>query len=298
MKTTEHSPQCNKIKETISLEEFIDIIDSHPEAKSVIQCNLTVQDFGSFRKNIKKAFDSVKDENSGEVTTYIPGLSTYDANKWSVSFCSTDGQIVSLGDCEDMFTIQSVTKPIIYGITCDLVGSSEVHKYVGKEPSGFGFNKIVLSRGVLPHNPLINIGAIAVTSLIHPDLPISERFEACYSKYKALGAGLSRSSISFNNVVYLSEKQNGHRNYAIGHYLLNKGCINAASTSSMMEILELYFQLCSIEVDTTTASVMGATLANGGKNVFTGESNTGTVFIEKKSTDSKANLTLVTNKNK
>ena len=158
----------------------------------------------------------------------------------------------------------------MYGITCDLIGSAEVHKYVGKAPSGFGFNKIVLGRGDIPHNPLINIGAITVASLIHPDLPISERFNTCYSKYKAMGAGFSPSNMSFNNVVFLSEKQNGHRNYAIGHYLLNKGCINAASTSNLMEILELYFQMCSIEVDTGTAAIMGATLANGGKNVFTG----------------------------
>ena len=64
-----------------------------------------------------------------------------------------------------------------------------VHQHVGKEPSGFGFNKINLGAGNLPHNPLINTGAITVASLVHPDEPISERFEHCYSKYKRLASG-------------------------------------------------------------------------------------------------------------
>ncbi|KAL5265899.1 hypothetical protein ACHWQZ_G006528 [Mnemiopsis leidyi] len=266
-----HSLASNSLLSRISPDQLSTLLQDHPLALQVLTKGLVVGDFKTFKEDVIAAFDSVRKDGSGEITTYIPGLSTYDTNKWSVSFCSVDGQVVALGDYKDTFTLQSVTKPILYGIMCDAVGTDTVHRYVGKEPSGFGFNKIVLGYGDVPHNPLINIGAITVASLVLPDESISDRFEFCYSKYKDLACNMSPGGISFNNVVYLSEKHNGHRNYAIGHYLLNKGCIDASSTGRLMEILELYFQLCSIEVDTRTVAAMGATLANGGKNVFTGE---------------------------
>ena len=268
--TQHHSLVSKNLRTTIPPEEFTQLINGYAIAKQVLKGDLVVQDWTSFKEDLIAAYESLSDDNSGQITTYIPGLSSYDIDKWSVSFCSIDGQVLALGDYKDTFTLQSVTKPILYGITCDEVGSETVHKYVGKEPSGFGFNKIKLGYEEIPHNPLINIGAITVSSLVRPDDPISERFESCYAKYKQLASGFNPNGISFNNVVYLSEKHNGHRNYAIGHYLLNKGCINASSTSRLMEILELYFQLCSIEVDTRSVCTMGATLANGGRNVFTG----------------------------
>ena len=266
-----HSLASNNLRTTVSPDELTRILQEHPLAKQIIENDLVVQDFAGFKDDLIAAFDSVRLDNSGQITTYIPGLSTYDVNKWSVSFCSVDGQVIALGDYKDPFTLQSVTKPILYGVTCDEVGSETVHRYVGKEPSGFGFNKIKLGYGEVPHNPLINIGAITVSSLVRPQVAISERFQFCYAKYKNLASSFHPNGISFNNVVYLSEKQSGHRNYAIGHYLLNKGCIDASSTGRLMEILELYFQLCSIEVDTRSVAAMGATLANGGRNVFTGE---------------------------
>eukprot|EP00116_Pleurobrachia_bachei_P005648 sb/3465910/ len=258
------------LKVSVPKEEFELLVENNPFAKDVLTNSLVIPDFQDFSREVESAFLAEAEERSGEITTYIPGLSKYSLDNWAISFCSTDGQVMALGDYKERFTIQSCTKPLLYGIACDMVGIDKVHKHVGKEPSGFGFNKIALGHGDKPHNPLINIGAITVASLIRPEENSSERFETCYSKYNALAAGIRTRSLSFNNAVYLSERESGHRNYAIGHYLVNKGCIEG-TTSSLTEVLELYFQLCSIEADVRAVSVMGATLANGGKNVFTGK---------------------------
>lgn len=188
--TAQHpSLMSNSLRTTIPHQELKQILHGFALAKQVLRGDLVLQDFSSFKQILIDAYHSVCDDNSGEITTYIPGLSSYDNDKWSVSFCSVDGQVLALGDFKDTFTIQSATKPILYGITCDDVGSDFVHQYVGKEPSGFGFNKIKLGAKNLPHNPLINTGAITVASLVHPNEPISERFEHCYSKYKRLASG-------------------------------------------------------------------------------------------------------------
>jgi glutaminase len=66
--------------------------------------------------------------------------------------------------------------------------------------------------------------------------------------------------------VFASERQTGHRNRAIGHLLLNFGML----PSHVEEVLDLYFQQCSILVTARDLAMMAATLANGGVNPVTG----------------------------
>lgn len=263
-----YDPFNDHIRETIPKAEFSEIILETPIIQTILNGQLIVDDFEVFRSEFNEAFDECKSECSGEITTYIPGLSLYDNNKWAASLCTVDGQVHNVGDFEDLFTIQSTTKPIFYGIASDIVGADVIHQHVGKEPSGFGFNKIQVGHGDLPHNPLINTGAITISSLLLPDKPMSERFSYIMEKYTALAQGSTRN-VTFNNSVYLSEKHNGHRNYAIGYYLKDKGCLTAET--NLTDTLELYFQLCSIETDVSAMSVIAGALANGGRNVFTGE---------------------------
>ena len=61
-----------------------------------------------------------------------------------------------------------------------------VHKYVGKEPSGASFNQIVLDRENKPHNPMINAGAIMVSSLLHREDDAADRFDWLQSKYRSV----------------------------------------------------------------------------------------------------------------
>ena len=43
------------------------------------------------------------------------------------------------------FTVQSVSKPLTYGIVLDDLSPDVVHQYVGHEPSGVAFNSIGLN---------------------------------------------------------------------------------------------------------------------------------------------------------
>ena len=73
--------------------------------------------------------------------------------------------------------------------------------------------------------------------------------------------------IYVDNSIFMSERMTGHRNRAIGHLMLNFGMVGP----QIEESLELYFQQCSVLVNSRDLAVMGATLANGGVNPSTGQ---------------------------
>ena len=60
-------------------------------------------------------FEKVRRRDGGEVATYIPALAKADPDWFGVSLMTVDGGSYSLGDSEEPFTIQSVSKPFMYG---------------------------------------------------------------------------------------------------------------------------------------------------------------------------------------
>lgn len=51
----------------------------------------------------------------------------------------------SVGNTKVPFCMQSCVKPLEYAIAVHELGSEHVHRFVGKEPSGFKFNKLSLN---------------------------------------------------------------------------------------------------------------------------------------------------------
>ena len=168
--------------------------------------------------------------------------------------------------------MQSCCKPINYGIALENHSEEYVHKYVGREPSGQSFNELLLNKNGNPHNPLINSGAIMTSSMLFEDKKLPDRFDKLIEIWSKLSGNLYK--IGFNNSVYLSEKNTADRNYALCHFMneINENKpIGFPENTDINETLYLYFQSCSIEINTKILSIVAATLANGGINPFTGE---------------------------
>uniref|UniRef100_A0A7M4F1P9 glutaminase n=1 Tax=Crocodylus porosus TaxID=8502 RepID=A0A7M4F1P9_CROPO len=199
-----------------------------------------IPDFMSFTSHIDELYESAKKQSGGKVADYIPQLAKFSPDLWGVSLCTVDGQRHSVGDTKVPFCLQSCVKPLKYAISVNDLGTEYVHRYVGKEPSGLRFNKLFLNED---GNLVMNL--------------------------KIVNSCTFYQIFLFNIGMFQSERESGDRNFAIGYYLKEKKCFPEGT--DMVAILDFYFQLCSIEVTCESASVMAATLANGGFCPITGE---------------------------
>jgi glutaminase len=211
-----------------------------------------------FRSTLNDLYEKYRGIGDGKVADYIPELALADPNWFAISVVTVDGQTFDVGDHQQLFSIQSVSKPFMFGLALEDHGREEVLKKVGVEPTGEAFNAIVLDEvSNRPFNPLVNAGAIATADLVRGK-DFADRIKrtlAMFNRY------IGRE-VHIDNAIFLSERTTGHRNRAISHLMLNFGMV----TEQIPDSLELYFQQCSILVNAHDLAVMGATLANAGVN--------------------------------
>ena len=194
---------------------------------------------------------------AGDTASYIPELSKVNHDLFGLAVVTNTGEVFQAGDSSVKFTIQSASKPFIYGMALEEHGREFIRSRIGVEPSGEAFNSIVeLDKHThRPYNPMINSGAIAVSSFIQ-DKNGEKRLDRVlkvFSKY----AG---HNILIDEAVFDSEKKTAHRNRSIAHLLRHFEIIGDDIEAS----LDLYFKQCSILFDTKDLAFMAATLANGG----------------------------------
>lgn len=227
--------------------------------------HLVIPDFGTFRNRLIGQFDACREERGGEVASYIPQLARVDPEIYGLGLCTVDGQQASVGDDKEQFCVQSTCKPINYAIAHDLLGGA-LHQHVGREPSGQSFNELTLNPQGLPHNPMINSGAIMCASLIKPEWTLADRFDFMMQRWRSLTGG---RPAAFDNAVYLSEKATADRNFALAYFMRENKAF--PPDTDLIQTLDFYFQCCSITVDVRQLSVVAATLANGGICPLTNE---------------------------
>ena len=207
----------------------------------------------------------------GKPADYIPELGKADPNLFGIAIATVDGQVYAVGDTEIPFTIQSVSKPFMYGYALQHHGREAVLKHVGVEPTGEAFNSIVLDEVTnRPFNPMVNAGAIAVAELMR-GANQAERI----ANMLALFSSLAGRELEIDEAVFQSELTTGHRNRAIAYMMLNSGMIKRDPN----EVLDLYFRQCSVNVTARDLAIMAATLANDGANPLTGAAVLETQYV-------------------
>ena len=196
----------------------------------------------------------------GRVADYIPELSKANPETLGVYVIGSDGKHSWAGDCRQPFTLQSIVKPILLLQALLDNGVEAVQSRVGMEATGKPFDAINASDQALDSghiNPMVNMGAIVMCSLIHGS-SYAERFQRLLELTRRLaGAG----EISVDEAVYRSEKSHGSRNRALAYLLKSYGLLEG----DVEEVLDCYFRACSIQVDCRSLAHIGAVLSNRGR---------------------------------
>ena len=219
---------------------------------------------------VQEIYSNLLNNNAGKLADYIPQLSKVNPDLFGISICNVNGDMINIGDTSEFFCLQSMSKPLSYCIARQYHSSEYVHSHVGYEPSGRSFNAFELNNDKLPYNPLINAGAIMVSSLILPDEEPSSRFETVNMYYQKLSGNLDK--VGFDNSVYLSEQHHADRNISLAYYMReSKAFEKNVGPNEIDKHLNLYFQCCSVTINSKMGSVIAATLANGGVCPITNE---------------------------
>lgn len=202
--------------------------------------------------------------SEGTVAANIPELAKANPDWFGISVVGVDGRDFDIGDTEELFTIQSISKPFVYGLALEDRGEDYVGSRIGVEPTGESFNSTLESDEISKkqYNPLVNAGAIATTGLIRGD-NASERYDRLLQMFRRY---IGRE-VQIDGSTYEAKGNRDHLNRALAYMMLDFGLIEA----DLDEILALYCQQCSLMVTCHDLAVMAATLANNGINPITGE---------------------------
>ena len=201
--------------------------------------------------------------NKGEVASYIPELRNVSPNKFGVHLCGVNGNNYAFGDSAEKFSIQSISKLLSLLLAYD-IENEKLWKRVGVEPSGTPFNSLVqleYDQGI-PRNPFINAGAIVVCDVLlsHLQNPHQELIEFVR---KLSG----NQNIDYCKRVAESEKAHGFRNAALCNLMKSFGNIK----NDIDQVLDFYFNLCSIEMTCAELARTFLFLANYGKDPISEE---------------------------
>lgn len=211
-----------------------------------------------YQKVLDDVYVKFKDYDRGDLPDYIPELASANPNKFSLSLVTIDGQEFQSGDSDQEFTIQSISKPFMYGMMLEKFGEEKIELLVGVEPTGEDFNDIVkLDKEKRVMNPMVNSGAITISSLV-PGISKAHKEKEVLSAFSHYAG----RQLRIDSDVYYSEKSTAYKNRAIANLLKHFGILNG----ELDEVLDLYFKQCSISVTTKDLAYMGATLANEGIN--------------------------------
>ncbi|KOP78267.1 glutaminase [Lysinibacillus sp. FJAT-14745] len=194
----------------------------------------------------------------GKCASYIPALSEKDPNQLAISIIGPDSDEIKAGEATELFTLQSVSKVVTFILACMERGLPYVLERVDVEPTGDTFNSIIRLESHQPgkpFNPMINAGAITVSSMLDGNSPQEKVSKILNFLEQIIG-----KKIRVNEEVFQSEWQTANRNRSLAYYLMDSGFLDCP----VEEALEVYLKQCAIEVNVSDLAMIGLVIANDG----------------------------------
>lgn len=229
-----------------------------------------------FRTYLTELYEKYENLYDGFIADYIPELAAANPDWFGICVVSTDGNIFEVGNCQQLFTVQSIAKVLSYGLALEDNGREYVGTKVSVETTGEIYNSIVLDEKTKrPYNPIVNAGAIATLDLVQGN-STTDKIQRILDMFRRYTGKESIGELNINVPAFLSAKAAGNRHRAMAYLMLSFEIIS----NNIEETLDLYFQQSSIMVNTRDLAMIGATLANGGINPVTGERAISEVYVQ------------------
>ncbi len=215
------------------------------------------------RQAVEEAYAECKDIKGGVNAHYIPYLANINPDLFGISLTLLDGTVISVGDTEYKFGVESVSKVLTAILILKQYGAEAVLKQIGADATGLPFNSIfaILLENDHPSTPLVNAGAISACSMVQPQGDSWGKWEAIINNFEALCG--SRSEVI--DELYKSESETNFQNRSIAWLLKDYNRIYDDVPMS----LDLYTRQCSIGITASQLAVCAATIANKGTNPVT-----------------------------
>lgn len=213
---------------------------------------------GDIADHVRPAF------GKGRVADYIPELAHVNPRKFGIAVASLDGADVAAGDCDEPFSLQSITKLFALQLALNR-GGDDIWTRVGKEPSGTAFNHLAILEAEqgAPRNPFVNAGALAVTDYL---MGRSGDVGKLVLEYIRACGGMLEGGI--DEAVAASEIATAHQNRAIAHILKVHGTIDHAPDA----VVDAYCRQCAVTATVRDLARAALPLAADGFSIHSGES--------------------------
>jgi len=211
---------------------------------------------------LSAAHAKYKGLEEGKNADYIPALAKVPSKLFGIALVTVDGQVYTVGDVDQPFSIQSISKVFTMAEVLQESGEKQIEDSVGVDATGEVFNSIVAIEKNKGHemNAFVNPGAIATTSMVK-----GATADEVWARIIGTYSDFAGRPLEVNQEVYKSESDTNQRNQAIGMLMFAYGLIK----ENPAQATDLYTRQCSVNVNAKDLAMMAATLANGGTNPVT-----------------------------
>lgn len=175
----------------------------------------------------------------GRLPDYIPQLAAVPPTKFGMAVRTVKGEEFVVGDADEPFSQQSITKLFALGLALNRIGD-QVWTRVGKEPSGTAFNHLAQleAEGGVPRNPFINAGAMTVTDILMDVVRDPAALVRGFCGF------LADDAVAIDEATAQSEIAHAHKNRAIAHLMRACGTLNHDADA----VVAAYARQCALSM--------------------------------------------------
>lgn len=180
----------------------------------------------------------------GKLPSYIPLLAKADPQAIAIAIQKVNGEHLMAGDTALTFPLMSVIKPFLLFYLLETKGVDQVFQLVDREASSEPFNTIPEGK---PKNPMINSGAIALSSLL----------DSCEILQNWLNQRSGTNLILDLEILASVRSVANRRNLAIAEQLKTLGIIANPS-----QALAVYEEICCLRGNVQDLAKIGTLLVD------------------------------------